>query len=386
MDADVNFIAAKLQERPRAHEGPARDVRHARGGAGLLARHRARLAATVRHRHAARAREALNRHTLAVRGGAENRPRGLHNRWADVIRVGHARRWRTAPAIAGPAGRRPRFALERFAWGAPDRLELAGTFFGSRMRRGGARPDGAGSGGDIPAARRPERRGPPADGAPWAASFAWLEAPVAFDRARLELGPAFAVELPGPGRDRCGPSLPVSSGTTGQRRSSARRPPTPREPPAGCAWRRNCSTPSSSSKRTRVAARRAQDELDRAHADLAASAGARGRDAGALPEGLATVRASAEEALDAAALARSQADEEARTEIAALRERVPRSSPLPPRWNALRSELGARPKRSRRSRAAARSSCSTGLARPRTSGRRAVRTYAPGPVSAGVRA
>ena len=34
------------------------------------------------------------------------------------------------PASPNPRGDRPIFALERFEWGAPDRLELAGRFSG----------------------------------------------------------------------------------------------------------------------------------------------------------------------------------------------------------------------------------------------------------------
>ena len=109
------------------------------------------------------------------------------------------------PASAKPVDDRPMFALDRFEWGAPDRLELVGTFSGLEDRPAAApvlTVDGPDGPHRLPAVG--DGAGPPADGAPWAAAFAWLEAPVAFDHARLELGPALAVELPGPGQGDSG--------------------------------------------------------------------------------------------------------------------------------------------------------------------------------------
>ena len=92
------------------------------------------------------------------------------------------------------------FELERFAWGAPDRLELSGRFIGlpdvsaeapvlvvvgrDRVHRLPAVPD--------------DDAGPPEEGRPWRAAFAWQDAPVAFDFAELQLGSDIVVELPKP--------------------------------------------------------------------------------------------------------------------------------------------------------------------------------------------
>ena len=231
----------------------------------------------------------------------------------------------------------PTFALERFEWGAPDRLELTGTFFGIADAQA-AEPLLVVRGQDethqLPAVQNGE--GPPADGTPWAAAFAWLEAPVAFDHARLELGAVLAVELPGPGEAETGRSLPVEQHHEGNAAGAA-------SDAEGAAGRLRLEAQLLEAQQqleeARVAARRAQDELDRAHADLAGERERAAADAARFREGLATVRASAEEALGAAALARSQADEQARTEIATLREHVAALEPAAAEVEAIRSEL-----------------------------------------------
>src|SRR3712207_2553853 len=82
------------------------------------------------------------------------------------------------------------FALERFTWSAPDRLELAGTFDGLD-----ASPNGApvlvlaGASGTYRLTAAPgDVSGPPVNGEPWSAAFVWHEAPAAFEAAMLELG------------------------------------------------------------------------------------------------------------------------------------------------------------------------------------------------------
>lgn len=231
----------------------------------------------------------------------------------------------------------PTFALDRFEWGAPDRLELAGTFFGISDAPAAdpvltvQGPDGTYR---LPAV--PNGVGSPADGDPWAAAFAWLEAPVAFDRARLELGAVLAVELPGPGEIEVGSSLPVE-----QHHEGNGADPAPDAEGAAGRLRMEAQLLDAQQQleEAHVAARRAEAELDRAHADLADERERAAADATRFRDGLATVRASAEEALGAAALARSQADEQARTEIAALRERVAALEPAAAEVDALRSEL-----------------------------------------------
>ena len=185
---------------------------------------------------------------------------------------------------------------------------------------------------------------------------------MAFDRARLELGAVFAVELPGPGETEVGRSLPVERHHEGNGAGPA--------PDAeGAAGRLRLEAKLLDAQQQleeeRVAARRAQDELDRAHADLAGERERAAADAARFREGLATVRASAEEALDAAALARSQADEEARTEIAALRERVAALEPAARRGGSDCARSWISPETLSQKRAAARRSCSTGLRAPR---------------------
>jgi hypothetical protein len=104
----------------------------------------------------------------------------------------------------------PSFVVERFGWGAPDRLEVVGTFTGlMEDTSGGAVLTVVGDDGPhrLPAIGSAEDR--PADGSRWEAEFAWLEAPVAFDHARLELGTSLAVELPAPGEAADGDELAV---------------------------------------------------------------------------------------------------------------------------------------------------------------------------------
>src|SRR4051812_38415679 len=81
-----------------------------------------------------------------------------------------------------------RFELERFGWGAPDRLELSGIFVGLRETDPG--PPvlvvwGAGAAHRLTAV--PESLdGPPEDGRRWRAEFLWEQPPVPFDAAQLE--------------------------------------------------------------------------------------------------------------------------------------------------------------------------------------------------------
>ena len=89
------------------------------------------------------------------------------------------------------------FELERFEWGAPDRLELSGRFIGLRGVSADA-PMLVVVGDDrvhrLPAVSG-SVAGPPEEGRRWQAAFAWHGPPVAFDVAELQLGSDLVVEL-----------------------------------------------------------------------------------------------------------------------------------------------------------------------------------------------
>jgi len=247
---------------------------------------------------------------------------------------------------------RPRFALERFEWSAPDRLELAGTFSGI-ADASAADPVLTVHGPDGPR-RLPaygDGAGPATDGERWTAAFAWLEPPVAFDRARLELGPALAVELPGPGEAEEGRFLPVEH--MQDRNGDEPAPDAGAEAGAEAdvavtqlRLEAQLLDAQQQLEEARVDAQRAQnelertrEELERTREDLAAEREREAVDAVRYREGLAGVRESAEQALAAGALARSRAEQEAQSEIDALRERVADLEPAAAEIEATRAEL-----------------------------------------------
>src|SRR4051794_24327087 len=100
-----------------------------------------------------------------------------------------------APGMAVESG--ATFDLDRFTWAAPDRLELSGRFAGIHDPPGDAVlvVRGLDRVQRLPAV--PDTR-PPDPSGRWHASFAWLEAPAAFDGATLELGEDLVVDLPAP--------------------------------------------------------------------------------------------------------------------------------------------------------------------------------------------
>jgi hypothetical protein len=174
------------------------------------------------------------------------------------------------------------FALERFAWGAPDRLELAGTFNGLDEAPA-ALPVLVLSGAErthrLPAAAD-DVSGAPENGQPWHAAFVWQEAPAAFEAAVLQLGGELAVELPEPGAEGAATGnveLPVRS-----------RPG---------AERLRLEAELLAAREELREAHRSEAELSRARDDLAAEREGRAGDAVRFREGLAQVRESAEEAL-----------------------------------------------------------------------------------------
>jgi hypothetical protein len=189
---------------------------------------------------------------------------------------------------------------------------------------------------------------PPSDGAGWTAAFAWLEAPVAFDRARLELGPGLAVDLPAGVASTNGDPLPVEVLDDGVEVDA----PAPHSPPAAtdvdaAAERLRLETQlleeTEELEQARTAARQAEEALQRVQADLAAEREGRAADAERFREGLASVRESAEQALAAAARARARAEDQARGEIESLQARIAELEPAGAALEVTRTELaGAR--------------------------------------------
>jgi hypothetical protein len=195
---------------------------------------------------------------------------------------------------------RARFELERFAWGAPDRLQLSGRFTGlsdvsadapvlvvhgpERMHRLQALPDSL--------------SGSLEDGSMWSAEFAWQEPPVAFDAATLELGPEIAVELPEPGTKRRW----IRGSTLSVRRPEREPEPQPEDSgPAPGAERVRMEAELLAAREEirelRAAAEQAREELTRARDDLKSERDRHAGDAERFREGLASVQQSAAEAL-----------------------------------------------------------------------------------------
>jgi hypothetical protein len=192
------------------------------------------------------------------------------------------------------------FDLERFEWAAPDRLQLAGTFAGL-----GDGPPGPPT-LVVHGAERTHRleavteddSGPPQDGRPWTATFAWGEAPEPFDDAELQLGGDVVVELPQPH---------AGERSFGDQRLAVRQARSPQDMAANGAGAGTASerlrlqgelvAAQEEAREQRAIAERAMEELSRAQQDLEAERERHTADAERFRDGLATVRASAEEAL-----------------------------------------------------------------------------------------
>ena len=240
----------------------------------------------------------------------------------------------------------PTFTVEHFGWGAPDRLEVTGTFSGleaSPPAEAVLTVFGEDGAHRLPAIDDDGAR--TVDGARLTASFAWLETPVAFQHARLELGRRLAVDLLAPEAADGGDPLPVELLDA----DDDDEDPPPVEAPRraadveGAADRLRLETQlleeTEQLEEARASAREAEEALHRAQADLAAARERRATEAERFREGLATVRRSAEEAVAAAAEARAEAEEQARSEIAMLRERIAELAPASAERDAARAEL-----------------------------------------------
>jgi hypothetical protein len=235
----------------------------------------------------------------------------------------HRRASVAAMEVKDDGAARPAFALERFDWAGPDRLEVSGTFTGL--------PPGPSGGpllvvhGDDGAHELPPAEGAaaPRPGEPWRAAFAWQEPPTAFSTAELRLGAA-RVALPGLHPD----DEPAATlAVTG---------PAPEAAPAGrLHLEAELLAAHELHRELERELVRAHAERDRALEDLEAERTGRAEDATRFREGLAAVEraaadelADAREQADAAAAARAEA-ERLRAELdatasreAALRERA----------------------------------------------------------------
>jgi hypothetical protein len=219
------------------------------------------------------------------------------------------------------------FALERFSWGAPDRLELRGTFSGLDESPGGLPVlvlTGAEHTHRLPAAEN-DVSGAPENGRPWSAAFVWQEPPAAFEAAVLRLGADLVVELPDPGTD---------GEAAGNVELAVRS-----DPGRGAERVRleaELLTGREELRQARTAAHRAEEEVSRAREDLRVEREERAADAIRFRDGLAQMRESAEAALlakdaelsevrgelEVAAAFRAEAESASQAEITVLRERL----------------------------------------------------------------
>ena len=255
------------------------------------------------------------------------------------------------------AAQSPTFTLEHFGWGAPDRLVVTGTFSGLEPQPPADADAVLTVFGEDGAHRLPAIDGdgaPQVDGDRLNASFAWMETPVAFQHARLELGRSLAIDLLAPEEAAAdGDPLPVQLLDVQDDEPPA-AVEAPEEPPAVEAPRRAADVDGAADRlrletqlleeaeqleEARAMAREAEEALNRAQTDLTAERERRAADAERFREGLAMVRRSAEEALAEATDARADAEKQAGSEIAMLRERIAELEPASAERDAARAEL-----------------------------------------------
>jgi hypothetical protein len=230
------------------------------------------------------------------------------------------------------------FELDRFTWAAPDRLELSGRFTGVGDAPGDAVlvVRGLDRAQRLPAVPGTE---PPDPSGRWHASFAWLEAPAAFDGATLELGEELVVDLPAPRsrrrtfrhellavRSRDGAPVAPAEAEAEPQPAAAAAPDAPATPPAvespqaesplaDAAMRLRLEADllaaHEHSRELEVGLERATEELARARSDLEAMRAERDANAERFRDGLASVRSTAEETLAAERTTLEQARAEA---------------------------------------------------------------------------
>ena len=228
------------------------------------------------------------------------------------------------------------FDLERFEWAAPDRLQLAGTFSGLGDGEAAAPTlvlHGAEHTHRLPVV---EDDSVPEDGEAWTGVFAWQDAPEAFETAELELGPDVSITLPEPRagqRPFGGQRLRVRQAAEpaaeeGKQNGS--------HPPAAERLRLQSELVAAQeeARELRAALERAEAEASRAREDLQAERERQSADSERFREGLASVQASAEEAL----AAEQHSAEELRAELdAAVAAREESEAAMEP----LRKQLAA---------------------------------------------
>ena len=197
------------------------------------------------------------------------------------------------------------FELARFAWGAPDRLELSGRFLGLRD----GPPDGPElviSGADgahhlpvVPGSLS----GPMEDGRWWDAVFAWQEPPVAFEAAQLTFGSDLVVDLPGPNARRSRSrkrTLRVSRAAAEPANGDAPDEPSPApETVQRLRAQAELLATQEALHDARETLQRTQEELARVRDDLVSERDQRAADAERFQHALAELRVTAEEALSA---------------------------------------------------------------------------------------
>ena len=222
----------------------------------------------------------------------------------------HGRTTRTSPTEAAT------FALERFAWEAPDRLGVSGTFSG--LAATPQSPPGLVVVGHeqthLLAAIPGSVSGPPENGAPWAAEFAWQEPPVAFEAAVLTIGDDVVVDLPEPGAKRRW----ARTQTLHVRRAET---PAARDGRERVRLEAELLAAQEEIRELRAALERAREDVTRAQQDLQGERDRHAADAERFREGLTRVRESAAEALAVEQRAAHEADAGLRAMRAAVERR-----------------------------------------------------------------
>jgi hypothetical protein len=196
----------------------------------------------------------------------------------------------------------------------------------------------------------------PEDGKPWSAAFAWVDRPVAFDHARLELGSDVHLDLPAPDAEIADRRLDVHV-------ANAPLPaqPEPPEPPtrtpdtaAGVETLRlkaDLLEAREEARELRSAIEHTTQELTRAREDLSEEQERRAGDGKRFSDGLAQVREAAEEALATEQATAEQLRSELRQaleagrardeELADARARLESAAAERAEGDALRSKLAA---------------------------------------------